>query len=349
MAAETSADAITRDRLRAGRISLVAGVAILGGKLAATFVTGSTAVLSDALESVVNVVASALLLFSLLVASRPADRDHPYGHGKVEFFSAGIEGALVFAAALLIAVEAGRDLATGVHLRRLDLGLGLLVVFSAGNAALGLFLVRVGRRTRSAALEADGRHVLVDVWTTAGVLLGLVAVKITGRPVIDPLVALAVAANILREGLRLVRDAVRGLMDAADEDELTAVADALEAAREPDWIDVHGLRAWRAGADLHVDFHMQVPRYLSAERLHGIHQQVEEALSGQLGSDGDVVVHFDPCRAHMCPRCEVPECPVRESVFVARRPITRDSARRMDPDVDHGPGLAHPLEERATG
>jgi cation diffusion facilitator family transporter len=322
-----------RLRLRAGWIALAAGAAIFIGKLGAWGITGSTAVLSDALESVVNVAAAALLVWSLHVAARPADRDHPYGHGKIEFFSAGIEGTLILVAAGIIGWEAVRDLIVGPELARLDLGGAVLAVFALGNLALGLYLGHVGRATNSAALRADAHHVLTDVWTTAGVLVGLVLVAFTGWVWLDPIIALAVAAHILRAGWNLAREAAAGLMDAADEPTLEWIAQRLETSRTPEWIDVHGLRTWRAGSAIHVDLHLQVPRYLQAEHLHDIHDAVEDALAPRTGETGGVVVHFDPCRPVACPRCDMPDCPVREAAFEARHPIDTASARRTDPEV----------------
>ncbi len=180
------------ERLRAARLSLATGVAILALQATAWYRTGSVAVLSDTLESVVNVVAALLLLAALGIAVRPADRNHPYGHGKIEFFSAGFEGALIAIAALLIAFEALRGWTQGAELSALDQGVGLIVVASLLNGVVGLYLLRLGRSTGSLALEADGRHLLSDVVTSVGVVAGLVAVSVTGKTWIDSLVALAV-------------------------------------------------------------------------------------------------------------------------------------------------------------
>ena len=327
-------------RLRAGWLSLAVGLLVFGGKFGAFLLTGSTAVLSDALESIVNVAAGALLVFSLIVAARPPDRDHPYGHGKVEFFSAGIEGAFVFGAGGLILFEAARALLQGPELQRLGAGLGLLAVFGGVNALLGLYLVRVGRRTRSAALLADGKHVLADVWTTVAVIAGLVAVSLTGWLLLDPLIALAVGLHVLREGYHLVRDAIGGLMDAADAEELEALASALEKRRAESWIDLHALRAWRSGAFLHADLHLVIPRYLDAEALHGIHDEVEAALQDTVGPDSDTVVHFDPCRPPDCPGCPVADCPVRSTPFGHRRPFAVEHATRSDQSVEEQVYLA---------
>ena len=266
------------ERLRAGWLAVIASVAVFSGKGVAFVLTGSAAIFSDAAESIVNVVAAALLVWSLAIAARPADPDHPYGHGKVEFFTTGIEGVLILFAAAMIAVQAVRALVAGVVPQQLDMGIAWLAGASAVNGALGVFLIRTGRRTGSIALEADGRHVLVDVWTSAGVVAGLVLVRLTGWSTVDPLLALAVAIWILREGLVLTRIAVHGLMDAADESLLDSMASALEQERPDDWIDVHGLRAWHSGAELHADLHLVVPRYRDAEHLHAIHGEVERRL-----------------------------------------------------------------------
>jgi len=321
-------------RLSAGRLSLAVGTLVFAGKVAAWIATGSVAVFSDAMESIVNVVAALLLVWSLRMAAQPADRDHPYGHGKAEFLSAAVEGALIMVAALLITVQAVRELVSGGVPQRLDTGLALVAGASLLNAGLGLHLLAVGKRTRSLALIADGRHVLTDVWTSGGVLIGLLGVGLTGWVWLDPAVALAVAVNIVREGWRLVQHSVGGLMDEADVALLERLAGALEAERPPEWIDVHGLRAWRSGAELHADLHLVVPRYFDAERLHRITDTIEERLRSGVGVPTEAVVHFDPCRPHECLRCGMPACPVRSAAFAERRPLTLPRATRVDADVE---------------
>jgi cation diffusion facilitator family transporter len=333
-------DAEHAARLRAGRLALAVGGLVFLGKLGVWLGTGSSAVLSDALESVVNVAAAGLLLFSLAVAARPADRDHPYGHGKVEFFSSGVEGGLIASAALLILVESARALWRGPEVRHLDAGAAALAVLTAANAALGLVLVRTGRRVRSVALLADGQHVLADVWTSVGVLFGLVAVRLTGWTPLDPLVAIAVALNVLRTGFRLVRGAVGGLMDEADERLIERVAAALEAGRRPWWIDVHGLRAFGSGTLRHAELHLAVPRYYDAERLHRIHEEVRAVVLAASGMPGDVIVHFDPCRPSQCPSCAMEGCPVRSAPLVERPALSAERAVREDEALDDGQPLA---------
>jgi cation diffusion facilitator family transporter len=327
-------------RRRAAWISLVAGAAIFIGKMVTWQLTGSVAVLSDALESTVNIAAAALLVFSMFVAARPADRDHPYGHGKVEFLSAGIEGALIVVAAVLIAVEAIGQLIRGGAPHDLSLALISLAALSGGNALLGFYLLRTGRAAQSLALVADGRHVLADVWTSAGVLVGLAAVKLTGIAWLDPAVALAVAANIVREGFRVARSALRGLMDEADPELLSRLVAAVARDRASHEIDVHGLRAWRSGALVHADLHLVVPRYYDAERLHEISEVVEARLLAGVAEPGEAVVHFDPCGPVHCPTCEMPACRVRSAAFKERTPLSVLHATRTDPDADHAKQIA---------
>lgn len=336
-------------RLRAGWVSLAAGTAICVGKFAVAAATGSTAVLSDAFESIVNVFAAALLLYALLVAARPADRDHPYGHGKVEFFAAGAEGLLIGAAALYILYSAALDLWRGPQLRRLDVGIAASAALAGANAVLGRYLVRTGRRHHSAALIADGQHVLTDVVTTAGVIAGLGLVWLTGIPRIDPLVAILVALSILRTGWRLLRGAVGGLMDEADTPLLAGIAAALEGSRADAWIDVHSLRTFRSGAVQHTDFHLVVPRYFDADRLHRISERIQKVVFGASGRRGGVIVHFDPCRPRHCPGCAMPDCPVRAAPFEKREPITLERALRGDEALDDGAPLPPPEEAPASG
>ena len=315
-------------RARAAWISLAVGSLICAGKFTAAGLTGSTALLSDALESIVNVVAAALLLYAVYVAARPADRDHPYGHGKVEFFSAGVEGALIAVAAVTILYQATLDLVRGPELRRLDVGLALSAGLALANLGLGLYLVRTGRRTHSQAVVADGHHVLTDVVTTAGVIAGLTLVYFTQWPQLDPIVAMLVALSILRTGWTLVRGAVGGLMDEADHALLGPICEALERQRDDAWIDVHSLRSFRSGAVQHTDLHLSVPRYFDADRLHAVEERMRGVILAATGRPGDVIAHFDPCRPRQCPGCAMPGCPVRAAPFVAREPIDLERALR---------------------
>ena len=320
----SSPEAVAR---RAGWISLLVGVLLLAVKFAGYAATDSVAVLSDAAESLVNVGAAVMLVWALRIAAIPADAGHPYGHGKIESFSAGAEGSLIFIVALGLIYEAAAALWSGPEVRNADLGLLVVLGAGAANAALGLYLLRAGRAAGSLALEADGRHVLADAWTSGGAAAGLAAVWLTGWTALDPLAALAVAAHLLAQGARIVKRAVDNLMDAASPELLRELAGRLTAAREDSWIEIHALRAWRSGAALHADLHVVAPRYYDAERLHELHGRVKDALlSGERA--GGAVAHFDPCRPSHCPQCAMRGCPVRAAPFRARQALTAESVAR---------------------
>ena len=317
-------------QLVAGSLSLIVAFVMVGGKLFTWRLTGSTAVLSDGLESVVNIVASAMLLYSIILAMKPVDRNHPYGHGKIEFLSAGFEGAMILVAAVVIVVQAIREMIKGPELEGLDTGVVILVGLTLLNAALAFFLVQTGRRTNSVALVADGRHVFADVWTTAGVIVGLVGVHWTGWQMLDPIMALAVGLHILRSGWSLVRQAVGGLMDEADEERLLQVTQALQTARRPGWIDAHRLRLFRAGSMLHADLHLIVPRYWDADKLHEVDREASEAIFSQAETAGDVIIHFDPCRPRHCSRCNLEDCAIRREPQTWPAHFERDRILRYD-------------------
>jgi cation diffusion facilitator family transporter len=313
-----------RARIRAAAISLVVALVLLGTKLAAYFFTGSAAILSDALESIVNVVAAGMALFSVWYGAQPADQDHPYGHGKVEDFSAGVEGALILLAAMLIFWAAIPRFFDPVPLESLGSGGILVGLATVANLLLGLYLVRTGRENQSRALIADGRHVLADVVTSVGAVGALVLVGLTGWLWLDPLIACVIAVHIVVAGFKLIRESVGRLMDEADEEVLQAVSEHLEQSRRPHWIDVHELRAWWAGDTLHVDAHLVLPRYWSIERAHAAGDEFEAEVGIAVGTRSGVVVHVDPCRDVFCARCRVEECEIRVRELEDRRPWDRE-------------------------
>jgi len=319
-----------RVRARAGLISLCVSVLLLAAKFEAYRRTGSSAVLSDALESIVNVVAALFGLGSIVFAGRPADRNHPYGHGKIEFFSAAFEGGLIAFAAVLIVYEALSALIAGPTLRELDVGLGIVTAAGAANALLGVYLVRTGRRQRSLALEADGKHVLSDSMTSGGIVLGLLLVRMTGFVWLDPLLACGVALLLFWTGFRLVREAAGGLLDEEDGALLARLVRALEPRVGQGVIRLHALRAIRAGRFHHVDAHLVMPEFWSVERAHRVSDELAADVMRELGLEGQLVFHIDPCRRAYCRLCDLAECPVRAEPFVARRALELDEAVRPD-------------------
>jgi cation diffusion facilitator family transporter len=326
--ATTADDA--RIRLRAGLISLVVSALLLGAKYEAYRLTGSTAILSDALESIVNVVAAVFALGGLVFAGRPADRNHPYGHGKIEFFSAAFEGGLIAFAAVLIIYEVAQSLIRGVEVRQLEAGLGIVLAAGVVNLLLGKFLVRTGRRHSSLTLVADGQHVLSDFWTSIGIVAGLILVRVTGLAWLDPVVAALVALNLMWTGVRLVRHAAGGLLDEEDTALLGRLLEVLQQHVGQGVIRIHHLRAIRAGRFHHVDAHLVVPEFWSVDRAHELAETLAARVIKELGVEGELAFHTDPCHQIYCAMCDLDDCPVRRQPFRGRSSLTLEEAVQPD-------------------
>lgn len=324
-------DRRVRMRMRAAIVSFVVAVVLFGAKFLAWTMTGSAAILSDALESIVNIVAAAMAWFSVWFGSQPADDNHPYGHGKIEDFSAGVEGALIVLASLGILWSAVPRFFDPRVIDAVDRGVLLVLGAAVANAILGWYLIREGRRQHSRALEADGRHVLTDVWTSAGAIAALGLVTMTGWLWIDPLVACLIAVSILVSGSRLIRESVGRLMDEADDEALDRVAERLDERRRPSWVDVHELRAWWSGDVLHVDVHFVLPRFWSIEQSHAEATQLEAIVGQAAGKRSSVVVHVDPCRPRWCHECSLEDCPIRADDFEVSPEWDRERVTRVVP------------------
>jgi cation diffusion facilitator family transporter len=317
-------------RLRAGLLSLVVSVVLLGAKYQAYRLTGSTAILSDALESIVNVVAAIFALGGLIFAGRPADRNHPYGHGKIEFFSAAFEGGLIAFAAVVIIYQVVLSLLRGVEVRRLDVGVAIILGTALVNLALGWYLVRTGRRYASLTLVADGQHVLSDCYTSAGIVVGLLLVRFTDILWLDPVVAGVVAVNLMWTGFRLVRHAAGGLLDEEDPALLSRLLNVLTTYVGQGIIRIHHLRAIRAGRFHHVDAHLVVPEFWSVERAHEVAEDLAARVMRDLGIEGELDFHTDPCHRIYCAMCDLDGCPIRREPFSGRPILTLEEAVQPD-------------------
>ncbi len=298
MDVRTATAADTR-ALRFGmNLSLAIGFGMLGLKVTAWLLTGSTAILSDAAESIVHVAAVGFAAYSLRLSFKPADESHLYGHAKISFFSAGFEGALIIVAALYIIYEALSSWIGGFELQRLGLGAALTAAAGLINGALGAYLVRIGRRRRSLILEANGRHVLTDSFTSLGVVAGLGLTMATGWLPFDPLVAVIVAVNILISGFRLLRQSVGGLMDRAEphiHEQLQEVL-ARETARYG--LSYHDLRHRNVGDAHWVEVHLLFPGGMRVDEAHRIATAIEEAVDRYLETTAFVTTHLEAIEDH---------------------------------------------------
>ena len=282
-----------RDLSRWAVLSIAAAVATIALKTTAWLVTGSVGLLSDAAESVVNLVAAVVAFIALKVAARPSDDDHNFGHTKSEYLSAVIEGAMIVVAAAVIIYTAIDRLLNPRELESVGIGLLISVVASVLNGVVAWKLMSVGRRFRSMTLEADGKHLLTDVWTTAGVIVGVGLVAVTGWTVLDPIIAIAVAVNILIVGWGLVRSSTMGLMDTVIPDTERAAVDAVLDRFRGDGVDIHDVRTREAGHVRFVQLHLLVPGTWTVRRGHDLVEELEQALADAV-EDVRVTVHLEP-------------------------------------------------------
>lgn len=274
-------------------LSIAAALVTLAIKSVAYWLTDSVSLLSDAAESVVNLVAALIALFCLWYASRPVDVSHTYGHDKIEYFSSGLEGTLILVAAVAIAWYAVTRLVDPEPLQAVGMGTLLALAASLINFGAAQILLRAGKSTESILLEAGGKHLMTDVWTSTGVVVGLCLVWFTGFEILDPLIALVVAANIVWTGIDLVRRSFDGLMDhALPQTEQAAVRAAIAAHLEPG-TTFHALRTRQAGAHRFADFHLLVPGHFTVQRAHDLTEKIERAVRAAL-PDIEVSVHIEP-------------------------------------------------------
>jgi cation diffusion facilitator family transporter len=275
-------------------LSILAAVFTIGLKVGAYLLTGSVGLFSDAAESLVNLVAAVAALWALTVALRPPDEEHAFGHNKAEYFSSGLESALIIIAAVWIGVTAWGRLMDPQPLQNVGLGLSVTLVATALNGGVALVLLRAGRRLRSISLRADAQHLLTDVWTSVGVVVGIVMVQLTGWLVLDPLIALLVAANIVWTGVRLLQDTAQGLLDRAlPPEELKKISGVLSRYEERN-IRFHALRTRAAGQRRFVSMHVLVPGRWTVQRGHDLSEKLEAELAEALQGNTTFFIHIEP-------------------------------------------------------
>jgi cation diffusion facilitator family transporter len=299
------------------RLSFIISTLICAVKFVAWFVTGSLVILSDALESIINVVAAAFAWYSIYLSNKPRDREHPYGHGKIEFFSIGFEGAMILIAGFGILIQAVLFFFNPPELHALTAGIWLTLAGGVANFLLGFFLVRKGKVNNSLTLQGNGKHILSDSYSSLGVLVAIVLIMLTGYKWIDPIASAVAAAIIIYTGFKLMSKSVRGLMDEVDMkvvDELVAI---LKEQRQPNWIDMHNLRVQRYGNYYHVDCHVTMPYFFSLDEVHEEITKLDKVLNSnfQKGSI-EFFIHTDPCVSSSCPHCPLTACKVRKHPFI---------------------------------
>lgn len=303
-------------------------------KIAAYFITHSVAILTDALESTVNVIAGFIGLYSLYVAGKPKDIDHPYGHGKAEFLSAAVEGTLIILAGFIIIYEAINNFIHPHSLQKLDWGILLVAITAAINYVVGYISLRNGKKNNSLALIASGKHLQSDSYSTLGLIVGLAIIYFTGLVWVDSAVAMLFAFIIIFTGYKILRSSIAGIMDEADEELLERMVTLLNNNRRENWIDLHNLRVIKYGGQLHIDCHLTVPWYLNVHEAHTEIDQLTKLLTSTFGDAIEFFVHSDGCLEFSCYICTKQQCAVRLHAFEQRvewtiKNILSDKKHRM--------------------
>ena len=294
-------------------------------KFVAYFMTHSLSVLSDALESIVNVLAGLIGLYSLYVASKPKDKDHPYGHGKAEFVSAAFEGSLIITAGGIILYESILTFFEPTSLHNLDNGIWVLLSTAVLNMAAGLGAKAIGKKNKSLALSSSGQHLLIDSYTTYAVVIGIGLVMYTGYTGIDAIIAIAMGLWIIYNGYKIIRESLAGIMDEADMALLESVIHELNLIRHPNWIDMHNLRVIKYGALMHIDCHLTVPWYFNVNEAHTAVDAFTNLIKNKFGDSVEFFVHTDGCMSFSCPICTIENCEKRKSPFQKKLEWNKDN------------------------
>jgi len=290
-------------------------VVLFVAKIVAYYLTSSLAVLSDALESIVNVLAGFIGLYSLYVAAKPRDTEHPYGHGKAEFLSAAAEGALIIAAGFLIFYETIQNFIQHKTLQELDTGMYLISATALINYVAGYICVKVGKKNNSLALQASGRHLKIDTWSTLIIIATLVVMFFTNLLWLDKLVALIMSVWIMFNGYKIIRQSLAGIMDEADMELLQRMVKVLNNNRSPNWVDLHNLRVIKYGSVLHIDCHLTLPWYMNLIEAHKEIDKLIALIKREFGDSIEMFIHTDACLDFSCNICTKDDCNVRQYSF----------------------------------
>ncbi len=299
------------------KIIVAVGFILFAIKMLAWYLTDSVAIMTDALESVTNVLAGSFTLYSLYLSAKPKDENHPHGHGKIEFLSAGIEGTLIVGAGAIILFEAVRRLYMGgATLQKLDYGLLLVGITSAVNYIVGHIAIQRGRKNNVLPLVAGGEHLKSDAYSTIGLMIGILLIMITKQTWIDGVVALLFGSIIIYTGLKILREAVAGIMDEADEDLIDIFVEEVNRHRSENWVDLHKVRFIKYGNHVHLDCHLTLPWYFTLREAHLELDKLSALLSEKFDDRYEMYVHTDDCQPFSCAICPLKECVQRQEKFM---------------------------------
>ena len=284
-------------------------------KITAYYITSSVSILSDALESIVNVIAGFIGLYSLYIAAKPKDENHPYGHGKAEFVSAAAEGSLVIAAGIIIIYETVQNILQNTQIKSLDHGIWLIASTAVLNYVAGAYCIRMGKKNGSLALESSGKHLQIDTYSTAGVLLSIALIYFTKIYWLDKAIAIVLSVWIMYNGYTILRKSLAGIMDEADMVLLNEFINELNKHKKVNWVDLHNLRVIKYGALLHIDCHLTLPWYMNIHEAHVEIDALSDLIKNKFGDTIELFVHTDGCLDFSCAICTKTDCSVRKHPF----------------------------------
>ena len=310
---------------------------ILIGKFIAFFVTNSVGILTDAMESIVNVVAGLISFFSLRYAAKPKDKDHPFGHGKIELISASVEGLLIMIAGGLIIFEGIRRLFEPSTIGKLDIGIAVVAIAGILNYVMGWYSVRMGKRYDSIALVAGGKHLQSDTYSTIGLVIGLLLLYFTGLKWIDSALALIFGSIIVVTGILILRKTVANLIDKADEDVLKKMLEVTSNCKKPEWVDIHNMKVIKYGSNLFVDCDLTLPWFFNIDEGHRACEELRSILSAKNSDRVLVSIHSDPCKEEHCEHCLMEICVYRKTPFVAPLSLTMEDITASDEERKEKP------------
>lgn len=306
----------TQQNLRLQKIITSLSIVLFILKIVAWYLTGSVAILTDALESIVNVIAGLIGVYSLYVSAKPKDYDHPYGHGKAEFLSAAVEGTLIAVAGFVIIYEAINNLQHPHVIKKLDYGIILVAITAVINYIAGAICIKTGKKNNSLPLIASGKHLQSDTWSTTGIVVGLLLMLLLPHIFwLDSAVAILFSLIIIYTGYKIIRSSIAGIMDEADEELLKKMVAMLNANRRENWIDLHNLRIIKYGATIHLDCHLTVPWYLNVHEAHNEIDSLSALVKNEYGEAVELFVHSDGCLDFSCSICTKQDCNVRKHPF----------------------------------
>lgn len=317
--------------VRPGVFAIIIALAVGTLKFYTFYLTNSTLILSDALENIVNLISAISLFLTLKIALIPADEGHPYGHGKVEYFSAAFEGGAITIAGFMILWETIMMATQQSTIGHLDQGLWLTLVAGLINGALGQWLILYGKKHHSMAVESSGRHLFTDLKTSLGVVAGIALTLWTGILWLDWSLAALLSLHLIWEGLKILRSSAAQLMDATNMPIILKIQQLIEKHYRPGLIQIHSLRTVRYGTFHHIDLHLVVPEFWTVEQAHKFSVTLEEDILHDYHVDGELHFHFDPCERSLCQQCEIVECPVRQQPFKAKPNFTIEALLAKDP------------------